>query len=368
MFSGSVSISQLMTFTALFALDFAVLLWAESTASAPVPLFLLAALNGVLVWILVLHRPLRRWIGAILAVGAVGAVVVATVIATPKPKSEWWIASIGATALAWAGLLFGAWHAGPRTPAGLEPDGTARSPFDRPSVWASILLGLAMTGIAVGSLLDDLGRLAAVWNGELARNVKTYIPRRIAADDPAFEWVFLAPTTGRTLKARPGAELIARPSASWTLGGVGRRIPPPTELTTAWALYDSTGPGLTARIAVDLVAMWPVLMLVGATLLILWIRPPSPPWRETFHRPGFWACCAPPLAVLPFVLFGGITSFRFTPLILSAAVGVAWLVQALRRRWRPEPTWIDRSGRALGCCWLGLAAPCAYAMWWGLIL
>ncbi len=33
-------------------------------------------------------------------------------------------------------------------------------------------------------------------------------------------------------------------------------------------------------------------------------------------------------------------------------VAAAWSVLAVGGRWRPEPGWIDRSGRVLGCCWI----------------
>jgi hypothetical protein len=33
-------------------------------------------------------------------------------------------------------------------------------------------------------------------------------------------------------------------------------------------------------------------------------------------------------------------------------VAGAWLSLILARAWRPEPTWVDRAGRALGVCWI----------------
>jgi hypothetical protein len=39
----------------------------------------------------------------------------------------------------------------------------------------------------------------------------------------------------------------------------------------------------------------------------------------------------------------------------GAAVAAVWLVEAIDRRWRPEPTWIDRAGRGLGVFWLAAA-------------
>jgi hypothetical protein len=40
------------------------------------------------------------------------------------------------------------------------------------------------------------------------------------------------------------------------------------------------------------------------------------------------------------------------PMPPDIAVGSVWAVLALDRRWRPEPTWLDRLGRILGTYWL----------------
>ena len=34
------------------------------------------------------------------------------------------------------------------------------------------------------------------------------------------------------------------------------------------------------------------------------------------------------------------------------AIAACWLVLIVGRRWRPEPSWIDRCGRALGAYWI----------------
>jgi hypothetical protein len=39
----------------------------------------------------------------------------------------------------------------------------------------------------------------------------------------------------------------------------------------------------------------------------------------------------------------------------SVAVIAAWAVLALSRRARPEPSWIDRTGQAVGICWIAVA-------------
>jgi hypothetical protein len=52
--------------------------------------------------------------------------------------------------------------------------------------------------------------------------------------------------------------------------------------------------------------------------------------------------------------------FEFEVHYLSAwesvawGVGLPWLVMFLGGRWRPEASWVDRLGRALGVCWIGL--------------
>jgi hypothetical protein len=37
---------------------------------------------------------------------------------------------------------------------------------------------------------------------------------------------------------------------------------------------------------------------------------------------------------------------------LARAVVVAWVILLLSGRWRSEPSWIDRLGRALGVFWI----------------
>ena len=51
------------------------------------------------------------------------------------------------------------------------------------------------------------------------------------------------------------------------------------------------------------------------------------------------------------------------------AVATSWLTLALTGRWRPEASWVDRLGRALGFAWLLLGPPASllidHATWWG---
>jgi predicted transporter len=36
----------------------------------------------------------------------------------------------------------------------------------------------------------------------------------------------------------------------------------------------------------------------------------------------------------------------------AATVVATWSMMALDRRWRPEPSWIDRTGRLIGIYWI----------------
>jgi hypothetical protein len=39
----------------------------------------------------------------------------------------------------------------------------------------------------------------------------------------------------------------------------------------------------------------------------------------------------------------------------AVALAVVWLILAASRRFRPEPSWIDRLGRVLGVLWITVA-------------
>ena len=119
----------------------------------------------------------------------------------------------------------------------------------------------------------------------------------------------------------------------------------------------------------------PFLVMYALTLLGRGLRAPRPPIRRLARRPGMAAClaialgvavaglCVPvQLAVSAFDystyfsrgdLFGG-TVFLFTQRVWisgSTAAGT-WLMLILTSGWRPEPNWIDRTGRALGACFI----------------
>jgi hypothetical protein len=118
-------------------------------------------------------------------------------------------------------------------------------------------------------------------------------------------------------------------------------------------------------------AMTPFLATWTPAWLVLGLRRPRPRWRVLARRPGAVACVAATLmlgfetasylattAVVPDAVWKGLVPFRnqLLPYILprrvAPAVAGAWLVLALGGRWRPDPSWLDRSGAALGIAWI----------------
>jgi hypothetical protein len=135
-------------------------------------------------------------------------------------------------------------------------------------------------------------------------------------------------------------------------------------------------------------ALWeqhvPWLLLNGAsavalpitwTLVVLRLIGPRPSRRRRFGPPGSAACLAVLVASLlnawsawevafksPSVQpdpFSAVALRIVEPLPLAAAVAATWSLLLFERRWRPEPSWIDRLGRCLGTYWLaaGLFLP-----------
>jgi hypothetical protein len=112
-----------------------------------------------------------------------------------------------------------------------------------------------------------------------------------------------------------------------------------------------------------------VILPITWTLVALRLLGPRPPRRRWFSPPGLAACLAVSAASLlslcygwdhPYLSFTGARSAMSTaalraaqPLPLAAAVAGTWLVLWFDRRWRPEPSWIDRLGRCFGLYWLG---------------
>jgi hypothetical protein len=127
---------------------------------------------------------------------------------------------------------------------------------------------------------------------------------------------------------------------------------------------------------------WPILysgsviaLPLTWTLVALRVIGPQPSRRRRFDPPGLAACLAAATASLwnswsawepafirpsvPLDIFEAAVIRLVEPVPLAAAVGGIWSVLLFDRRWRPEPSWIDRAGRCLGIYWLaaGLVIP-----------
>jgi hypothetical protein len=120
--------------------------------------------------------------------------------------------------------------------------------------------------------------------------------------------------------------------------------------------------------------MFPVLAPFTFALIPLRALRPRPSWRRVMCQPGAVACLTagltfsiqftrqfvPEAANLIFhevPLSTGLSMDYWAPAYCESTtfglvILAAWLPMALGRRWRPEPTWVDRFGRLLAFAWV----------------
>jgi hypothetical protein len=126
----------------------------------------------------------------------------------------------------------------------------------------------------------------------------------------------------------------------------------------------------------------PSLAAWTAAVLVLRLRAPRPTLRRLVLQPGAAACLVA-LLVITLETIGEAAAMAYfeyskgylgaemktsglagwlhvrvlmrTPYPVSYAILAAWAILALSRRGRPERSWIDRAGRALGICWIVFA-------------
>jgi hypothetical protein len=101
-----------------------------------------------------------------------------------------------------------------------------------------------------------------------------------------------------------------------------------------------------------------------AAMIVIRLRRPRP--RVVRSQPGFIACVAVMASLLPGLAWfatihhrpgfqraqGFEQAWAIATQWTDTAVLGAWFALFLARRWRPEPSWIDRMGRALGLYWI----------------
>jgi hypothetical protein len=133
------------------------------------------------------------------------------------------------------------------------------------------------------------------------------------------------------------------------------------------------------------VARWTVIALPTAwawtiALILLSLRIPQTSIHARLILPGSAACGAATIAltigtinmlvvwviiILQFgttrpLVMGEVISDSILEIDLPGigspglAVTIAWVALAVSGRWQPEPSWIDRLGRLMGCGWIGL--------------
>jgi hypothetical protein len=114
-----------------------------------------------------------------------------------------------------------------------------------------------------------------------------------------------------------------------------------------------------------------------AALILMRLRQPRPRWSRLISQPGFVACLAVMASILPGIAWiatihhrpgfqrpGGFEQvWSIATHWADTTVLGSWMALALSRRWRPEPSWIDRSGRVLGLYWV-LLLFLVYAIQW----
>jgi hypothetical protein len=101
-------------------------------------------------------------------------------------------------------------------------------------------------------------------------------------------------------------------------------------------------------------SLTPALLLIRAT-------PPRPSIRAILRQPGTIACLAVAFGCLWVLgwldrLLAGKMNYRCgIAIAVGGTVTFAWSVLALSKQWQAEPSWIDRTGRILGCAAIAAA-------------
>jgi hypothetical protein len=149
---------------------------------------------------------------------------------------------------------------------------------------------------------------------------------------------------------------IAHPEAGWSAWG--------------WSIHQTYA--MMARVTLPFAWVW--------TLSLLWLRlqEPRPGWRQLGRQPGAVASLAATVVLIPSLIglavmilvewfsvqatpatrttweIASVAAFLLIPGLIGSAVLGAWTTLILGRRFRAEPSWIDRAGRCLGAYWIAV--------------
>jgi hypothetical protein len=150
-----------------------------------------------------------------------------------------------------------------------------------------------------------------------------------------------------------------------------------------WSLDEGWSAGaMTRRLTILVVILLPGLAVFTVAVLVARFTPPRPARDRIALQPGSVACGVALLVMTAEALgqaatllyleaskgclgatwkeLGFAKWFHMHAILpaahpISYAVIAAWALLFLSRRGRPEPSWIDRTGRALGICWIAVA-------------
>jgi hypothetical protein len=163
-----------------------------------------------------------------------------------------------------------------------------------------------------------------------------------------------------TLSSKPSGY----PSKTWMLP-VAERVAPLLPCLAAW-----TGAFLATRLHAPRsrrrrLFLQPGFVGAVAVLSVLAVESALLIWSAWFDGRFGWSS---PTRVAEFAVNGTVLLAHHA----GWAVAVSWLTLALIGRWRPEPSWVDRWGRVLGCAWI-LVGPMAsllidHTPWWGIFI
>jgi hypothetical protein len=150
-----------------------------------------------------------------------------------------------------------------------------------------------------------------------------------------------------------------------------------------WSMGEGWSPGATLRrLTLLVVILLPGLAALTVAVLLARFIPPRPSGRRIALQPGSAACGVALLGLIveafaqaatllyfeaskgylgaTWQVAGFVRWFHVHVLLpashpISFAVFATWALLSLSRRARPEPSWVDRAGRALGICWFAVA-------------